>query len=165
MPRPPEHILLFRSGRHLRSALAALAAAAPGCEVTVVTTPAGAPALDEAGIPPERRVIYDRTPFFHPRPFLCSRAGARLLLQRFDRVCVLWTDPDGAGHANVDQTALAISPRGFTAITADGRLIVRRTWPVIRHALQRASRSVTLGALLALFVFLPARVLRPFRPS
>ena len=165
MPRPPERILLFRSGRHLARALRVLADVSPGCDVTVVTTPAGLPALDEAGVPPERRILYDRTPFFHPWPFLRSSAGARLLLQRFDRVCVLWTDPDGAEHANVDQTALAISPRGFTAITADGRFIERQTWSVVRRELSRACRSLGLAALLGIFVFLPARLLRPFRAS
>lgn len=165
MPPRPERILLFRSGRHLRTALDALAAAAPGSTVTVVATPGGVPALDEAGVPQAQRILYDRTAFFQPWAFLTSAAGLRVLRQRFDRVCVLWTDPDGTGHANVDRTALVVSPRGFTAITADGRLIVHATGPVMRREIGRALTSLGLGALLALFVFLPARVLRPFRAS
>lgn len=165
MPPRPERILLFRSGRHLRAALDALAAQAPSAEVSVVVTPGGIPALEEAEIPPERRILYDRTPFFQPWPFLRSAAGRRAWAHRFDRVCVLWTDPDGIGHANVDQTALAISPRGFTAITPDGRLIERRTGPVLWREGTRAMRSLGLGAMLAILVFLPARMARPFRAS
>lgn len=165
MPRRPERILLFRSGRHLQTALRALAAASPACDVTVVATPGGVPALDEAGIRPDRRIIYDRTPLFEPWAFLRSRAGVQASTQRFERVCVLWTDPDGTGHANVDQTALVISPRGFTAITADGRLIDRTTGAAMRREATRALRSLGLALVLGLVVFLPARVLRPFRAS
>lgn len=165
MPRPPERVLLFRSGRHLRTALDALSARAPGCDVTVVATTAGLAALDDAGVPTERRIVYDHTPFFQPWGFLRSGVGLKIWTQRFDRVCVLWTDPDGVGHANVDQTALVVSPRGFTAITPDGQLIERRTGPVLRREAARAWRSGGLGLLLGLTVFLPARCLRPFRAS
>jgi hypothetical protein len=163
MPRPPERILLFRSGRHLRVALDALRADAPGCEVTVVATPAAVSVFDQIGIDAGHRIIYDRTPFFRPWPFITSAAGARAIRGRFDRVCVLWNDPDGSGQANVDQTALVISPRGFTAITADGALIVHRTGPLVVREINRAVSSIGVAAVLGLCLFLPARLLRPFR--
>lgn len=165
MPKPPERILLLRSGRHLRRALDALALDSPGCEVTVVGTPAAVVALDEAKVPPARRLLYERTPFFQPWPFITSATGQQAWRQRFDRVCVLWSDPDGVGHANVDRTALLLSPGGFTAITADGRLLEHRTASLMRRELSRAIRSLGLAALLGLTVFLPARLLRPFRTS
>lgn len=163
MPPPPERILLFRSGRHLRTAMTALQAASPNCQITVVATPAGRSALDDADVPDDRRVIYDRTPLFQPLAFAASRAAARVLTQRYDRVCVLWNDPDGSGQANVDRTAMFVSPAGFTAITADGQLIERRTWPVVRREAARALRSVALVAGLALLVFVPAHLLRRCR--
>lgn len=165
MLRRPERILLFRSGRHLGVALAALSARSPACEVTVVTTPAGLVALDAASIPADRRIVYDRTPFFQPWPFLRSVGARHALWKRFDRVCVLWTHPSGVGHGNVDRTAMLVSPRGFTAITADGMLIERRTLSAVRHELVRASRSIVLLAGLGLLVWLPSHALRPFRRS
>ena len=159
MPTPPERILLFRSGRHLQVAIDALRADSPACEVTVVATPAAAPVLDQVGLATARRITYDRTPFFRPWPFITSAAGARALAGRFDRVCVLWNDPDGGGHANVDYTALTVSPFGFTAITADGTLIPRRSGANLRRELARAASSVAVAAVLGLCLFLPARVL------
>lgn len=156
----PERILLFRSGRHLDAALAALAAASPGCEVTVAATSSGVTALDDAGIPAGQRLIYTRTPFFQPSPFVQSGLWLRAVRQRFDRVCVLWTDPDGIGHGNVDRTALLVSPSGFTAITPDGRLVERRTARVLGREAIRAAVSVGLLTLLGVSVFLPARALR-----
>jgi hypothetical protein len=76
---------------------------------------------------------------------------------------VLWNDPDGSGQANVDHTALLVSPRGFTAITADGAMVDHRSGPIVRRELTRAVRSISVAAALGLFVFLPARFLRPFR--
>ncbi|MGE0864475.1 MAG: hypothetical protein AB7P34_11290 [Vicinamibacterales bacterium] len=163
MSAPPERILLFRSGRHLATALAALRAASPGCDITVVATPAAAPALEQNGIDAGHRLLYDRTPFFQPWPFLTSAAGARAWAGRFDRVCVLWNDPDGAGQVNVDHTALVVSPLGFTAITADGSLIVHRTTTIVRREAARAVSSIGIAMLIGLCLFLPARLLRPFR--
>lgn len=163
MQRPPERILLFRSGRHLRIAMDSLRAHAPGCEITVVATPAAIAVLDQIGIDAAHRIMYDRSPFFRPWLFITSAAGARALRRRFDRVCVLWNDPDGSGQANVDHTALTVSPRGFTAITADGTLITHRTGPILVRELTRAVASIGVAAVLGLFLFLPARVLRPFR--
>ena len=163
MPKRRERILLFRSGRHMRVAIEALRADAPGCEISVVATPAATALLDQSGVDVAHRIIYDRTPFFRPWAFITSGAGAQALAGRFDRVCVLWNDPDGSGQANVDQTALLVSPFGFTAITADGRLVVRRTAPVLVRELTRAVASVGVAAVLGVCLFLPARLLRPFR--
>ena len=163
MHMPPERILLFRSGRHLQRAVDALRADAPGCEITVVVTPPAVPLLDQIGIDAAHRVVYDRTPFFRPWRFLTSAAGRRVRTARFDRVCVLWNDPDGSGQANVDLTALLVSPRGFTAITADGALIAHRSAALLSREATRAIASIGVTAVLGLCLFLPARLLRPFR--
>ncbi len=163
MPLPPERILLFRSGRHLRTAMAALQTHSPGCDITVVTTAGGVASLDEAGIVGDRRLVYDRAAFFHPWAFARSPVAARAIAGRFDRVCVLWNDPAGTGQSNVDRTAMLVSPGGFTAITADGQLVVRRTWPILGRELGRAARSAALLAALGLLVFVPARVVRDLR--
>lgn len=153
-------ILLFRSGRHLEAALEALRAEASDYEVTVVTTPAGLAATEAAGIPPTRCLIYASTPSFQPYPFVWSGVWRRAVRQRFDRVCVLWTDAEGHGHGNVDRTALLVSPSGFTAITPDGRVTERRTSQVLVHEAARAIASICLWVLLGLLVFLPARTLK-----
>lgn len=163
MSSPPERILLFRSGRHLVAAMDALRSESPNCDITVVATPAAVPVLEQQGIDAAHRILYDRTPFFHPWPFLTSAAGARACAGRFDRVCVLWNDPGGAGQVNVDHTALVVSPFGFTAITADGSLIEHRTGDIVSREAKRAVSSVGLAVALGLFLFLPARLLRPFR--
>lgn len=155
----PERILLFRSGRHLQVALAALRAASPSCEVTVVARPEAAAALDHAGIDAAHRLDYDRTPFFQPVPFITSAAGRRAVTGRFDRVCVLWNGPDGVGQANVDYTALMVSPLGFTAITPDGSLLPRRTAANLGREAARAVMSLAVAAFLGLTLFLPARLL------
>jgi len=163
MPSPPERILLFRSGRHLGAAVEALRRDSPNCDITVVATPAAEAVLQQAGIDRAHRILYDRTPFFQPWPFLASRAGARALAGRFDRVCVLWNDPDGSGQVNVDHTALAVSPFGYTAITADGSFIKHRTRAIIGREARRAAASIAIAVALGLCLFLPARLLRPFR--
>jgi len=159
MRRRPERILVFRSGRHLQVALGALRAGSPDCEITVVARPEAAPALDQAGVGAGHRITYDRTPFFRPLPFITSHAGRRALAGRFDRVCVLWNDPDGAGQANVDYTALMVSPRGFTAITPDGRLQRRDGAANLRREAVRAGLSLAVAPFLGLTLFLPARLL------
>lgn len=156
MPARRERVLLFRSGRHLAVALDALRGVWPGCDITVVATPAAVPALDQAGIDTAHRILYDRTPFFQPWAFVSSSAGRRALTGRFDRVCVLWNAPDGAGQSNVDRTALAVSPRGFVAVTADGSVLVRRTAPLVIREARRAARSTGIAALLGIGVFAPA---------
>jgi hypothetical protein len=159
----PERILLFRSGRHLRAAMDALRAASPGCEITVVATPAAVAMLEQNGVDAAHRIVYDRTPFFRPWAFVTSGAGVRAVAGRFDRVCVLWNDPDGSGQANVDQTALLVSPGGFMSITADGAIAVHRTAPLLVREVARAAASLALASALGIAVFLPARLLRPFR--
>ena len=157
--RRPERILVFRSGRHLQVAIAALRAAAPACEISIVARPDAAPALDQAGIDAAHRITYDRTSFFRPVPFLMSPAGRHALAGRFDRVCVLWNDPDGAGQANVDYTALTVSPLGYTAITPDGTVLTRRTAATLHREASRAALSLAVGAFLGLTLFLPARLM------
>lgn len=164
MPVRPDRVLLFRSGRHLGVALDAIRAASPGCDITVVATPGVLPLLEQAGLDEEHRILYDRTPFFQPLAFITSGAGVRALTGRFDRVCVLWNDPEGTGQANVDQTALLVKPSGFTAITADGTLLAHRTAPLVIRESRRAIASVALGAMLLVGLFLPARILRLVRP-
>jgi hypothetical protein len=161
-------ILLLRSGRHLSTALAALEAFAPGCEVAVIGTPGSERSIEQTGVPPERTFIYTLRSRFTPLAFLVSRTSIAARLWRFDHVAVLWNDPGGHGQGNVDRTALVLDPRGFLAITPDGR-VIRRSWvPQIRRELQRAVASVmtaiALGALYApalamylLHVILPAR--------
>jgi hypothetical protein len=159
----PERILVFRSGRHLAAALDALRAGSPGCAITVVTTPAGVPAVEHAGVDAAHQIVYTRTPFFQPLAFALSAAAPRAWAGRFDRVCVLWNDPDGTGQSNVDRTALAVSPLGFTSITADGTIQAHRVMPLVAREAGRAAASIALSAALGLLLFLPARLLRPFR--
>ena len=163
MPSQPERILLFRSGRHLATAIDALRIASPNCDITVVATPAAVPVLERQGVDASHRILYDRTPFFHPWPFLTSAAGARAFAGHFDRVGVLWNDSEGAGQVNVDHTALVVSPFGFTAITADGSLIEHRTRDIVSREAKRAASSIALAVALGLFLFFPARLLRPLR--
>lgn len=163
MPARPERILLFRSGRHLRVAMDALQAVSPGCDITVVATPAAQPVLEQAGLDERHRILYDRTPFFQPFSFITSGAGLRAITGRFDRVCVLWNDPEGVGQANVDQTALLVKPTGFTSITADGALLPHRTAQLLVREIIRAAVSVAVAALLLAGLFVPARLLRLIR--
>jgi hypothetical protein len=151
----PERIVLLRSGRHLQRALRALRDFAPECEVIVVGTPGSEQALQQAGIPPERTLIYSKQARFTPLAFAFSATGLALRGRRVDRVAVLWNDPAGTGQGNVDRTALALDPRGFLAITPDGRVIERRLWPQLRRELGRTVAS--LAALLALAaLYIPA---------
>lgn len=154
----PERILLFRSGRHLQVAIDALRAGSPGCDITVVAAPSAAPALEAAGVDAAHRLFYDATPFFKPWPFLRSAAWRSAVAGGYDRVCVLWNDPEGAGQANVDDTALTVAPRGFTAITPDGRCLPRRTGANLRRVAVRAAVSLALCAGLAMALWLPARI-------
>lgn len=158
MRRRPERVLVFRSGRHLQLAIAALRVDSPSCEITVVARPEAAAALDQCGIDDAHRISYDCTPFFRPLSFITSRAGLRALTGRYDRVCVLWNDPDGAGQANVDYTAMTVSLLGFTAITPDGAIISRRSGANLRREVARAAISLAVGAFLGLALFLPARL-------
>lgn len=154
----PERILLFRSGRHLQVALDTLRTRVPGCEVTVVATPPGNAALDAAGVDAAHRLIHDATPFFTPWSFLRSATWRAAVRGRYDRVCVLWNDPDGAGQSNVDYTALTVAPLGFTAITPDGLAIPRRSGTNLGRIAARAAVSVAVGGLISIALWLPAGI-------
>ncbi len=163
MQRPPERILLFRSGRHIGTALSRLQESYPGCDITVVTTPAAVPALEQAGIDAEHRIVFDRAQFFSPWSFFTSEAGAEARRRDFDRVCVLWHDQSGSGQSNVDRTALTVWPFGFTAITPDGTL--HEQWPGMAMAREvvRGAASIAIGAAIVTLLFVPARIARAIR--
>lgn len=163
MPSPPERILLFRSGRHLGIALEAVRRTWPGCDVTVIATPPAAGALDAAGIDAAHRLCYDATPFFKPWPFLTSATWRAAVAGRYARVVVLWNDPDGVGQTNVDYTALMVAPRGFTAVTPDGRLLPRRTVATLRRVIGRAALSMVVAGAMAVTLWGPARLARGAR--
>jgi hypothetical protein len=154
-------VLLLRSGRHLQVALAALETYLPGSEVAVVGTPGSERAIEQAGVEASNMFIYSRRPRFTPAAFFFSVTAIAARCWRFDRVAVLWNDPDGSGQGNVDRTALALDPRGFLAITPDARVVERTMWPQVRHALRRTMTSVgtavMLGALYLPAMLIPAK--------
>jgi hypothetical protein len=158
-----ERVLLIRSGRHLATALTALETFSPGCEVAVIGTPGSEHAIEQAGIAPERMFIYSLRPRFTPIAFLFSATSLAARFWRFDRVALLWNDPDGRGQGNVDRTALVLDPRGFLAITPDGRVVERSWVPQARHELRRAVTSVAAAIVLGA-LYLPALVLPARRP-
>jgi hypothetical protein len=159
---PPERILLIRSGRHLRVALDALAARSPGCRIAVVGTPGSEPAMEQAGVAAGDRFVYAGRARFTPLAFFFSGTAVSARRWRYDRVAILWNDPDGTGQGNVDRTALAMSPHGYLAIAPDGRVIERSPWPQLRREAARAAASVVTGAALGVLLYLPALALRPF---
>ena len=166
---PPERILLLRSGRHLRVAMDALAMRFPGCHVGVVGTPGSLPAIEQAGIPAADAFVYRETRF-QPLAFFFSRTAITVRCWRYDRVAILWNDPDGKGQGNVDRTACLMSPRGYAAITPDGTVIDRALMPQLRMELRRVFASVGVGAVLGMLLYLPAllcgavaRIIRPLR--
>jgi hypothetical protein len=154
-------VLLLRSGRHLQVAIAALDAYLPGCEVAVVGTPGSERAIEQAGIEASNTFIYSRRPRFTPAAFFFSTTAIATRCRGFDRVAVLWNDPDGSGQGNVDRTALTLDPRGFLAITPDGRVVERTLWPQLRHEICRTMTSVAtaimLGALYLPAMLIPAK--------
>jgi hypothetical protein len=160
MPRR-NRVLLLRSGRHLQVALSALQAQIPGCEVGVVGTPGSESAIAQAGVTASNTFIYSKRPRFTPAAFFFSATAIAARCWRFDRVAVLWNDPDGSGQGNVDRTALTLAPRGFLAITPDGRVVERTMWPQVRHELRRTMTSVgtavMLGALYLPAMLIPAK--------
>lgn len=163
MQKQPERILLFRSGRHLGAALTRLQAVYPGCEITVVTTPAAESVLNANGVDRDHRILFDRGQFFSPGRFFISDAWAEVRQRDFDLVCVLWHDPEGTGQSNVDRTALLVSPLGFIAITPDGGFI--HQWPgaaILRESI-RAAASIGLAAAIFTLLFVPAKIARAIR--
>jgi SAM-dependent methyltransferase len=113
-------VLLFRSGRHLVPAVAALRGAYPGHRVVVVAQPGTDADLAAAGVPHEDRVVYDKGRFA-PLRFLCSRAGWSSLRFGLARTAVLWADAGGRAQANVTRTAL-LGRRRVIPVTPEGIL-------------------------------------------
>jgi hypothetical protein len=151
----PERILLIRSGRHMAIAIAALQSRWPGCEIGVVGTAGSEPALAEAGIAARNIFVYAKRSRFSPLAFFFSTTAMAVRVWRFDRVAVLWNDPDGDGQGNVDRTAFLLAPRGFVAITPDGSLVERSAMPQIRREVRRAVRSLGVAVVLGA-LYLPA---------
>jgi hypothetical protein len=152
---PRDRVLLLRSGRHLQAALDGLQSSFPGCEVGVVGTPGSERSIEQAGVPAANVFVYGKRSRFTPAAFFFSSTSFEARCWRFNRVAVLWNDPDGAGQGNVDRTALTLSPGGFLAITPDGRVIERTIWPQLRHELCRGLVSLATAALLGA-LYLPA---------
>lgn len=159
-----QRILLLRSGHHLRVAMDALSVHAPGCHIGVVGTPGSKPAIEQAGIAEADAFVYD-APRFQPLAFVFSRTALAARRWRYDRVAILWNDPDGKGQGNVDRTALAMSPRGYLAITPDGRVVERALMPQVRTELVRTVASLAVGATLGVLLYVPALVVSAFRTS
>jgi hypothetical protein len=156
----PERILVLRSGRHLQVALDALRAHSPGCKVGVVGTAGSDGAIQQTGISPDNTFIYAKRPRFSPGRFFFSATAVAARCWGFDRVAVLWNDPDGSGQGNVDRTALLLSPLGFLAVTPDGRVVERSAFPQCRFECRRT--CVSLGAAVVLgALYLPALLLAP----
>jgi len=150
-----ERVLLLRSGRHLQVALTALQAHLPGCEIGVVGTPGSERTIEQAGVPAANIFVYAKRPRFTPAAFFFSTTAVSARCWRFNRVAVLWNDPDGSGQGNVDRTALTLAPRGFLAITPDGRVVERSIWPQVRHEVCRSLTSIATAVMLGA-LYLPA---------
>jgi hypothetical protein len=155
--RQPEKVLLLRSGRHLRVAMDALAARFPGCRIGVVGTPGSEAAITTADVLPGDAFIYSGRRL-QPLAFFFSATAMRVRAWRYDRVAILWNDPDGTGQGNVDRTAFALSPRGYLAITPDGTIVERSPWPQLRVEALRVGASLAVGSALALLLYVPAIV-------
>ena len=160
MASRPERVVLIRSSRHLGTALAALRTASPGCQVTVVATPGTGGAVAQAGVHASDILIYRTRSQFDAWPLLRSGIPVALWRRGYDRVAVLWQDPDGTDHANVDRAAILLSPSGFDAITPDGTIIRRRTVALLRREAASAVRSILVLTALGLALYLPAHAAR-----
>jgi hypothetical protein len=159
-PHRSSTMVILRSGRHLACALEALHSSGFGGRIVVVSQPGTEPSLEAAGVGPGERLIYDRRRTFSARAFLTSPAGRAVRATRFDSLAVLWTEPHGRGFENVNRTALALSPRGFLAITPDGVIRQVRPWRVASREVMRCAWSMTALAVLSVGVLLPALVLK-----
>jgi hypothetical protein len=135
----------------------------PGCEIAVVGTTGSREAIAGSGIDPGNTFIYERRPRFSPAAFFFSPTAVAARLWRFDRVAVLWNDPDGTGQGNVDRTAFLLAPHGFVAVTPDGSLVDRRLMPQIRREVRRTVRSIAMAVMLGA-LYIPA-LLIPSRRS
>jgi hypothetical protein len=144
--------------RHLQLAIDSLRTRWPECQIAVVGTPGSEPAITRAGIDPSDVFIYAKRPRFSPAAFVLSATARAACDWRFDRVAVLWNDPEGAGQGNVDRTAFLLAPRGFMAITPDGGIVERRLSPQMRREGRRAMLSVAVAVVLGA-LYLPALLL------
>ncbi len=161
MPRS-ERILLVRSGRHLRTALDVLAARYPGAHIGVIGTMGSEAALAQAGLAPADCFVY-RASRIAPAAFFFSRTALAVRRWRYDRIAILWNDPDGQGQGNVDRTALAMSPGGYLAVTPDGTIVERSLIPQVRTECVRVAASLAVGAALGVLLDAPAMVMTMFR--
>ena len=164
MAAPPKRILVLRSGRHLRVAMEALTARFPGCRIAVVGTPGSEAALAMADVRPGDAFIY-RAARIQPFAFLFSPTAVAVWRWKYDRVAILWNDPDGTGSGNVDRTACALGPCGYLAITPDGTVVERSPWPQVRREVVRVAASAAVGAALGVLLYIPAIVVSAFRRS
>ena len=153
--RQPERILLLRSGRHLRVAMDALAARFPACRIGIVGTPGSEAAIATADVASADAFIYGGRRL-QPLAFLFSATAIRVRTWRYDRVAILWNDPDGTGQGNVDRTAFALSPRGYLAITPDGTIVERSPWPQLRLEALRVGASFAVASALGVLLYFPA---------
>jgi hypothetical protein len=130
--------------------------------VAVVGTAGSEAAIEQAGIAARDTFIYTRRPRFSPTAFFFSATAAAARVWRFNRVAVLWNDPDGSGQGNVDRTAFLLAPRGFVAITPDGGIVERRIAPQLRSEARRAVLSAWVAVMLAA-LYVPALMLSRWR--
>jgi hypothetical protein len=154
-----DEILLIRSGRHLHSALSALRSSFPAAHITVVSNDGSHDVLDRVGIDARDRVV-GRWSHVSASALIADPVGRGLWSRRAQRVAVLWPDPDGSGYGNVTRAALALSPRGFLAVTPDGT-VCEQSGPrcLAREALNGLLSLLTRVAAFALLT-VPARVWR-----
>lgn len=155
---PHNRIVLIRSGRHVQVALDVLNKKYPGCHVTVIATPNTDSARLQSGVASEDWITYDAHSTFDAWPMVRSGLAAKMWARGFDRVAVLWQDPDGTDRANVDRAAVALSPAGFEAITPDGAIITRRTSAFLRREMGGLVYSLATALVLGVALYLPAMV-------
>jgi hypothetical protein len=156
----PRRIVLLRSGRHLRVAMDALAARFPGCRVAVVGTRGSEQVIELAGIATFDTFIHSGSRF-RPLAFFFSRTALTIRRWRYDQVAVLWNDPDGRGQGNVNRTALALSLRGYLAITPDGTVVERALMPQLGAECLRLIASVGVAAVIGVLLYVPALAIAP----
>jgi SAM-dependent methyltransferase len=149
-------VLLFRSGRHLGSAVTALRTAFPAARLVVIAQPGSERELQQAGVPERDWIAYTAGRFALVR-FLVSSAFWQALALRPWRVALLWNDPHGWGLSNVTRTSmLAGLGRRPIAVTPDGALHRFRWSSSLRERL-----SVKIAVLASRWDVLRTRVEGP----
>ncbi|MCA1585836.1 MAG: hypothetical protein LC791_14060 [Acidobacteria bacterium] len=126
----------------------------------VIATPGSEQAVEQAGIDRRDCFVYDRRPQFESWALFRSGIPMRAWWRGYDRVAVLWLDPEGTDRAVVNRTALLLSPRGFDAITPDGTLKRRRSPAVLRRELAIVGWSLATLAILVSALWAPAAIAR-----